>query len=175
MLAWYVAQTHYREELRAEEFLRERYESLQPFNPKCYVRSIQRGRKVTIEKPYISGYIFIRFDVVENYEWRMIHSCPGIKRLFSTGAEAPTRIREEVMQSLLGICEGDHIIEEEGDKVLRTFLPMGALVRVIAGPLEGRVGKVKWSDGERVSAVLSIFGRSLPVVLSASQVELCKS
>lgn len=169
MLAWHAAVTQPFSEMVAEENLKR--QGFQPFNPKCYSERITRGRRVLTERCYIPGYIFVRFDSV-NDRWEAINSTRGIKSLMYAASEKPAPIREAVMQVLLDRCNGDVVKAEDLDLAISRVIPIGALVKVTEGPFEGFVGPVKWNHNERVKVMLSLFGRSNPVKLPTTHVAL---
>lgn len=169
MLAWYVAITLQLSELIAEQNLRR--QNFSPFLPRVRETRITRGREVTTVKPYIPGYIFVRFDrEVDN--WGRINSTRGVRSLMCNAPELPTRVRDKAMEAILERCEGQYVIAEEIDETLLPFIPVGARVRALDGAFSGHVGKVILSYPERVTALFQIFGRPTRTELAAAAVEV---
>lgn len=169
MLSWHVAQVKPFCEMVAENGLRNK--GFQPFNPKVYTQKIVRGARTWTERPYLPGYIFIRFDPVEDVTWPTINCVRGIQTLLYSAHEKPAPIRDVAMAVLLDRCNGDRVKAEDIDAALLKVVPIGSDVRVAEGPFEGFVGKVTWSDRDRVRVVLSLFGRKTPTLLSSKDVE----
>lgn len=170
MLSWYVATTKPFSEMLAEEGLRRK--GFNPFNPKCYTQRIVRGARTWTERPYIPGYIFVQFDPIEQPLWPTINYVRGIQSLLYNGVETPAPIKDAAMRVLFERCNGDRVKAEDLDLALSRVMPIGSNVRAVDGPFEGHVGKVDWSDDDRVRVVLSIFGRATKVSLKSRSVEL---
>ena len=170
LLSWHVATVNPFSELLAEEHLKA--DGFQPFNPKFRVARVTRGRKVITERPYIPGYIFIRFDRDDDERWPRINRTPGVRALLYATYNRPAPIRDEVMELILAQCAGDYVIEAEADKVLAKFIPVGSRVRITAGTFEGHSGPVTLAHAERVDVILKIFGRPTKVNVLPEQVEM---
>ncbi len=130
-----------------------------------------RGRKQITERPYISNYIFLRFDA-EHEGWRHLHAARGIKRVISTSAELPTRVNEKCMQIILDKCTGSYLDEIEVDKALGKFIPLGSIVKMSEGPFQGFTGKVDQVAQQRLEVMLHVFGRPTRVKTTVGEVEL---
>lgn len=168
MLTWHVAATKPFCEMIAEEGLKKK--GFAPFNPKCYVQRVVRGRRTWTERCYIPGYIFIRFDPVEDRRWPQINYVRGVASLLYSASERPAPIREQAMNVILERCNGDVVKAEDIDLALSRVVPIGAMVRVQEGTFEGFVGRVAWSHEDRVKVVLSLFGRDTKVALPTKHV-----
>lgn len=157
-------------ELQAEENLLR--QGFQPFNPKIKEQKVQRGAIVTRVKPFIPGYIFVRFDPQED-RWRSINGTRGVKKLFCSDPETPSRVRDGVMQLILDQCDGDYVRQAGVDEILSRLLPVGSQVVFTEGPFEGYRGKVLLSHVQRLDVILTIFGRPQRVKkVARSSVEL---
>ncbi len=169
-LSWHVATCKPFSEMIAERSLSSK--GFQAFNPKYYTQRIVRGARTWTERCYIPGYIFIRFDPVEDERWPQINYARGIQTLLYSSAEKPAPIRDIVMNVLLDRCNGDRVKAEELDAVLCRVIAVGSVVRVGEGAWSGFVGPVVWSDQDRVKVMLSMFGRPTKATLSNRSVEL---
>lgn len=169
-LSWHVASVKPFHEMIAEQGLRNK--GFQPFNPKVYTQRIVRGARTWTERPYIPGYIFIRFDPVEDANWPKINFVRGIQSLLYSASEKPAPIKEVAMAVILERCNGDRVKAEDIDAALTRVIPTGANVRINEGPFEHHVGKVDWSDEDRVRVVLSLFGRQTKVTVKSRSVAL---
>lgn len=170
VLTWHVAKTKPFSEMIAEASLHSK--GFEAFNPKCYSHRVVRGRRTWTERCYIPGYIFIRFDPIEDERWPQINFARGIQSLLYSASEKPAPIRDVVMNVLLDRCDGDRVKAEEIDNVISRIIPVGATVRLQEGPFEGFTGKVVWSEDDRLKAVLSVFGRATKVTLPYKSVTM---
>lgn len=169
-LCWHVATCKPFSEMIAEKSLTSK--GFLAFNPKYYTERVTRGRRTWTERCYIPGYIFIRFDPVEDERWPQINFARGIQTLLYSSAERPAPIRETAMNVLLDRCNGDRVKAEEIDVALSRVVPIGSVVRVTEGSFEGFTGKVVWSAEDRLKVVLSLFGRPTKVSLANKAVAL---
>lgn len=170
MMSWYAAQTKPFSEMVAEASLGSK--GFTVFNPKYYTERLTRGRRTWTERCYIPGYVFVRFDPVEDERWPQINFARGIQTLLYSSVERPAPIRDKAMDVLINRCNGDRVKAEELDFALSRVVPVGSVVRVGEGPFEGFIGKVVWSAEDRLRVVLSLFGRQTKVALSNKAVEL---
>jgi transcription antitermination factor NusG len=167
-LTWHVAVVKPFHEMIAEEGLRRK--GFQPFNPKVYTQRVVRGARTWTERCYIPGYIFVRFDPVEDIHWPQINYVRGIQTLLYAAHEKPAPIKDVAMAVLLDRCNGDRVKAEDIDLALSKVVPVGAMVRVVEGSFSEFVGRVSWSAQDRVKVVLSLFGRATNVSLPVKQV-----
>jgi transcription antitermination factor NusG len=170
MFAWHVATTRPFSELIAERHLEQ--QRFQAFNPKCLDMRIVRGRRVTVEKPYIPGYIFINFDdTAEN--WQSINYTRGIISLIYASPEHPAVVKPDAMQILIDRCSGgQYITEHEIDQHIAKLVPIAATVRITSGPFDGLHGIVKWSHHHRVAVLMRFLGVVREIDISAKAVEV---
>lgn len=168
MISWHVATSKPFSERIAEESLKRK--GFAAFVPKVYTQSLVRGRRTWTERCYIPGYVFVRFDPVEDERWPTINYARGIQTLLYAASERPAPIRESAMNVILDRCNGDIVKAEDIDLALSRILPIGSMVRVQEGTFEGFVGKVAWSAQDRLKVVLSLFGRATKVSLLSKNV-----
>lgn len=170
LLAWHVATTKPFSEMIAEEALKQK--GFQPFNPKCYSVRVVKGRRTWTERCYMPGYIFIRFDSVDD-RWPVINNTRGIRSLLYSAVEKPAPLREAVMQSIIDRCNGDGVVkEEELDLALTKVIPIGTMVRLLEGPFQGFSGPVIARQSDRVKVMLSLFGRPTETKVDLKSLEL---
>jgi len=170
MLSWHVAQTKPFSEMIAETGLRDK--GFQPFNPKVCNQRIVRGARTWTERPYIPGYIFVRFDPSEDVHWPKINYIRGIQSLLYSASEKPAPIKDAAMAVLLDRCNGDRVKAEDLDFALSKVFLVGTDVRVVDGTFSELVGRVLWSDRYRVKVLLSLFGRPTNVSLLSKHVAM---
>ena len=141
------------------------------FNPTCLVKRIVRHKPVEVERPYLPGYLFIRFDALEDNWKKDVHYCRGVKEVIRATPERPTPISQKAMDILLERCDAEGYIQATAvDLELEKLIPLGSLVRINEGPLIGRQGI--WSAAEKIGVLLSVFGRDMIVPMKTSHVEL---
>lgn len=130
-----------------------------------------RGKKTEVERPYLPGYIFIRFDVLED-RWQPIHYTRGIKELIRATPERPIPIADKAMSILLDRCDGQYVRQEVVDACLNKLIPLGSTVRLTEGPFANFEGPVKWTSHDRVRVLINVFGRDVIAKMKTSNVEL---
>ena len=180
-LSWYAAVTKPFAGFLAEEHLK-RQPQFRTFNPKELVTRIQRGAKITTERPYISGYIFVQFDidappidvvingVKSKRNWKSIYQTRGIETVLGQSILKPTPICQEAIDIIMANCVGDYVKTIEADTALME-LSVGQMVRVTEGPFAGFKGPVHWTAGDRVKVLLSFLGATRPVPFVARELE----
>src|SRR6478752_4459386 len=103
-MGWYVAKTHYHQELLAKnELLRQ---GIRSFVPRYSRTRKVRYREVRTVRPLFPGYIFPQFDIGED-SWRFINSTYGIRKLMPVWCEFPTPVNDEIIESLLARCNDE--------------------------------------------------------------------
>lgn len=145
-------------------------QKFQPFVPKVSVEKLWRGERIIRIRPYIPGYIFIRFDR-ETDRWRSINGTRGIKQLVTCG-DVPTRIPDRAMNVLLEMCVDGYVKEESVDLSLKKLIPVDTTVKIKEGPFALFHGKITMSTEDRVTLLTSIFGRETEVTLDPKDVEI---
>ena len=129
------------------------------------VTEIRRGRKVSVERRFMPGYVLVKMEMSD----RAYHAIMSINRVtgFLGPQGKPTPLREaEVGRILNQVEEG-----VERPRPMITF-EIGEQVSVNDGPFEGFQGLVEDVDEEnaRLKVSVSIFGRATPVELEYTQV-----
>jgi transcription termination/antitermination protein NusG len=129
------------------------------------VTEIRRGRKVSVERRFMPGYVLVKMEMSD----RAYHAIMSINRVtgFLGPQGKPTPLRDaEVARILNQVEEG-----VERPRPMITF-EIGEQVSVNDGPFEGFQGLVEDVDEEnaRLKVSVSIFGRATPVELEYTQV-----
>jgi transcription termination/antitermination protein NusG len=125
---------------------------------------IRRGKRRTVEKKIFPGYILIHMELTDE-TWYMVRNTPGVTGFIGDGTK-PTPLPENEVASLLkrmGLAT---------PKVTVTWKENDG-VRVLSGPFSGFTGVIRKLDEnkEKVTVMLSIFGRETPVELEFDKVE----
>ena len=170
MLGWYAAKTKPASEFVAEDNLKR--QGFNPLNPKYRETSVRRGARVTLERPYFTGYIFVRIDV-GIMRWQRINATRGVKQLIMAD-EVPIRIRDDAMALVKGFCDSDDFVPAyEVDRTLVKMFQLKDLVKVSdqSSPFLGFMGPVEWVQKQRVKVLLNIFGQNTRVEVDASSLE----
>ncbi len=129
------------------------------------VTEVRRGRKVTVERRFMPGYVLVKMEMSD----RAYHAIMDINRVtgFLGPQGKPTPLRDaEVGRILNQVEEG-----LERPRPMITF-EIGEQVSVTDGPFEGFQGRVEDVDEDhaRLKVSVSIFGRATPVELEYTQV-----
>lgn len=157
MSDWFVAETLPRAEFRAQENVER--QGFASFLPR-FLRTRRHARRIDhVLTPVFPGYLFVSFDL-EGDPWRAINSTFGVRRLVSFRAERPQPMPHAVMRALMARCEAQTITRQLPDLVA------GDEVRVIAGALADKIGRIEEIDGKgRVAILMDLLGRPVSVKL----------
>ena len=130
------------------------------------VFQIRKGKKVTKERNFYPGYVFVEADITQGEVKYMLRHTPGVLGFLGIEDAEPLR-RHEVMR-LLG--KVDELAERE-DEVVGSFM-MGESVTVTDGPFNSFTGIIEEINHEKkkLKVTVKIFGRKTPLELSFSQV-----
>lgn len=129
------------------------------------VTEIRRGRKVTVERRFMPGYVLVKMDMTD----RAYHLINDTNRVtgFLGPQGKPTPLRDREVAALV-----DQVVEGiERPRPMISF-DIGETVKVNDGPFEGFTGNVEDvdEDNARLKVSVSIFGRATPVELEYAQV-----
>ncbi len=129
------------------------------------VIEVRRGKKVTVERRFMPGYILVRMEMSD----RGYHLINSINRVtgFLGPQGRPMPMRDAEVNALLNRVE-----ETAENPRTMIFFEIGEKVSVNDGPFEGFDGMVEEVDNEhqRLKVTVSIFGRETPVELEFTQV-----
>lgn len=135
--------------------------------PSVEYEGLKRGKKVTLEKKIMPGYIFIRMHMNEK-TWGLVKSIPKVSNFLGNG-RMPSPVSEAEMNKMLNYLnnQSSHVASSEAS------YEIGHQVRVVDGPFESFSGMVEEVDLEkgRLRVAVTIFGRATPIDLAFNQVE----
>ncbi|MBC6438175.1 MAG: transcription termination/antitermination protein NusG [Rhodobacteraceae bacterium] len=133
--------------------------------PEQDVIEVRRGKKITVPRRFMPGYILVRMEVTD----AVYHAISSIPRVtgFLGPQGRPTPMRDDEVNAIL------NRVDEGAAAPRPTILfEVGESVRVNDGPFEGFDGMVEGvdNDNQRLKVTVSIFGRATPVELEFTQV-----
>jgi transcriptional antiterminator NusG len=130
------------------------------------VTEIVNGKKRTVERVFLPGYVMIEMDL-DNQLWHVLKDTPKVTGFLGTG-DKPVALSEEEVSSLLFRSE------TTTDKPrLKIKFSKNESVRITDGPFanfNGVVDEIN-EDRETLKVMVTIFGRSTPVELEFGKVE----
>jgi transcription termination/antitermination protein NusG len=170
---WYIIHAYSGFERKVRESLEGRIEAFGLQNrigrimiPTEPVSEIVNGKKRTIERVFLPGYVLVEMDL-DNDLWHVIKNTPRVTGFLGTG-DKPVALSEEEVGSILFRAE----TSKEKPR-LKIKFEKNESVRITDGPFanfNGVVDEVN-EDRETVKVMVTIFGRSTPVELEFSKVE----
>lgn len=130
------------------------------------VTEIVNGKKRTIERVFLPGYVLVEMDL-DNDLWHTIKDTPRVTGFLGTG-DKPVALTEAEVSSI--IFRSD--VTKEKPR-LKIKFDKNESVRITEGPFanfDGVVDEVN-EDRETLKVMVTIFGRSTPVELEFGKVE----
>lgn len=156
MRNWHVATTRPLQQSRADRELRQ--QGFVTFNPRVRLRipKPDGSMRYTV-KPYIPGYIFVRFDRLHDL-WGKIRGTHGVGRLLMCGDD-PARIRKGVIEAMLRSFGDRFAIDERrlDELIIRTGDP----IRILGDSFAALATTALESPHGRVNFMLEMFGRQV--------------
>ncbi len=132
------------------------------------VYQIRNGKKISKEKNFYPGYIFVEADLTQGEVKHLLRNTPSVLGFLGANANEPEALRESEVMRLLG--KVDELVENEEEQVA-SFM-VGESITVTDGPFNSFSGVVEEVNQERKKLKVSvkIFGRKTPLELNYSQV-----
>lgn len=130
------------------------------------VTEVRNGKKYTIERVFLPGYVLIEMDL-DNDLWHVIKNTPRVTGFLGTG-DKPVALSEQEVSSI--IFRSDVSKEKP---TLKIKFEKGEQVRINEGPFANFTGAVDEinEDKQTLKVMVSIFGRSTPVEIEFSKVD----
>ncbi|WP_417244271.1 transcription termination/antitermination protein NusG [Celeribacter sp.] len=129
------------------------------------VIEVRRGKKVTVERRFMPGYVLVRMEMTDQ-GYHLINSINRVTGFLGSFGK-PVPMRDSEVEAILGRVE-------EGAEAPRSTITfeVGEQVSVSEGAFEGFDGMVEDVDeaSQRLKVSVSIFGRATPVELEFTQV-----
>lgn len=133
------------------------------------VYQVRNGKKISRERNYFPGYVFIEAVLVGEVP----HILKGVPNVISFLSETrggePVPLRQSEVNRMLG--KVDELLESEELNVI-PYLE-GESIKVTDGPFNGFTGVIEEVNEEKkkLKVMVKIFGRKTPLELSFMQVE----
>jgi transcriptional antiterminator NusG len=132
------------------------------------VVEVVRGRKRTVEKRHMPGYVLVKMRMTDE-AYHLVKNTPKVTGfLGAEGGKKPLPVPEGEVKRMLG--QADAAAERPRPKMQ---FEIGEKVKVTDGPFasfEGAVDSIDEDTG-RLKVTVSIFGRATPVDLDYGQVQ----
>jgi len=170
---WYIIHAYSGFERKVRESLESRISAFGLQNkigrimiPTEPVTELRNGKKYTIERVFLPGYVLIEMDL-DNDLWHVIKNTPRVTGFLGTG-DNPVALSEQEVSSILfrsDIAKDKPTLKIKFDK--------GEQVRINEGPFANFTGAVDEvnEDKQTLKVMVSIFGRSTPVEIEFSKVD----
>ena len=122
----------------------------------------ESGVSKTYERKVYPGYVLVKM-VYSDDTWHVIRNIRGVTGFVGTSSNDPTPLTEDEVYAM-GVEKKEIIVN----------YAIGDQVRILDGPLSSFIGRVEnvEVDKNRVSVVVSMFGRETPVEFELDQVEV---
>jgi transcription termination/antitermination protein NusG len=161
--AWYVIHARSQCEARVESALER--QGLEIFLPRITVRSRRKDRRLFLQVPLFTGYLFVRTDLEPQTYYEII-KLPWVVRLVGVNG-CPGKVPLEQVDSI------KTIVASERPYAPWAYLKRGRQVRIMEGPLAGTVGTIlrRRENKQRLVVAVELFQRAVAVELEDEAVE----
>lgn len=169
---WYVVQVYTGFEDRVQADLEKRIEEEgaehlfgQVLVPRGDMISVFTGDEPSKEKIF-PGYLLINMEMIGEAH-RLVVKLPRVSRIL--GGESPMALSDKEVERIFKQIEGGLSVSTE-----KSTFSVGSEVHIASGPFSGFFGVIDKVDDEheRVTVMVSIFGRMTPVELGFDQVKV---
>ena len=170
---WYIIHAYSGFERKVRESLQSRIAAFGLENrigrimiPTEPVTELRNGKKYTIERVFLPGYVFVEMDL-DNDMWHVVKNTPRVTGFLQTG-DTPNALSEAEVNSMLNRAE-----DTKDKPALKVKFTKGEQVRINEGAFanfNGAVDDIN-EDKQTLKVMVSIFGRPTPVELTFSEVE----
>ena len=122
----------------------------------------ESGVSKTYDRKLYPGYVLVKM-VYSDDTWHVIRNVRGVTSFVGTSSNDPIPLTEDEVYAM-GVEKREIIVN----------YAVGDTVRILDGPLSSFTGKVEdiEVDKNKVSVVVSMFGRETPVEFELDQVEV---
>jgi len=171
--AWYAIHTYSGYENKVKSHLEARIASMDMRNkifrvivPMEEEVEIKQGQRRTVQRKVFPGYVLVEM-IMSDEAWYVVRNTPGVTSFVGSGTR-PVPLMEDEIRSIL-----KQVTKETEKPKAKVSFSKGQSVRVIDGPFTEFIGTVSEInlDKNKVTVLVSFFGRETPVVLDFLQVE----
>ena len=171
--AWYAIHTYSGYENKVRSHLEARINSMNMRDkifrvivPMEEEVEIKQGQRRTVQRKVFPGYVLVEM-IMSDEAWYVVRNTPGVTSFVGSG-NRPVPLQEHEVKSIL-----KQVTQEAEKPKAKISFSKGQSVRVIDGPFTEFIGTVNDINPERnkVTVLVSFFGRETPVVLDFLQVE----
>jgi transcriptional antiterminator NusG len=171
MKRWYVTQVYagYEEPIKKDLMRRIKEESLEDLFGEILIPSVKLKQFFAVEEEQdeqlFPGYILIEMELTPETQRCVLANSRVFKFL---GGKDPVPLTKKEIERVLAQVKGEVAVAAK-----KSDLVVGGEVTIKEGPFEGFVGVVDKIDeeNEKLTVMVSIFGRMTPVELSFNQVK----
>ena len=152
-------------EFAAQRGLADKFEEI--LVPTENVVEVRRGRKVTSERKFFPGYVFVEM-VMDDESWHLVKHTNKVTGFVGGAKTRPSPISEAEVQKIVSQ------MQDGADKPRhKVEFMVGEFIRVKEGPFTDFNGSIEEVNYEKnkVRVSVMIFGRSTPVELEFGQIE----
>lgn len=125
---------------------------------------LKNGKKVLREKVLYPGYIFVETNAVGELKY-FVRGCNGATGFLTNRTGEVVPLPKSEVDRMLGQQEESKEIE------ISTTYIIGEEVKILDGPFSSMIGTIESLSGQKVTLVVSIFGRKNPLVLDLTQID----
>jgi transcriptional antiterminator NusG len=128
---------------------------------------IKQGQRRTVQRKVFPGYVLVEM-IMSDEAWYVVRNTPGVTSFVGGSGIRPVPLQEHEVKAIL-----KQVTQETEKPKVKANFTKGQSVRVIDGPFTEFIGTVDSinEDRNKVTVLVSFFGRETPVVLDFLQVE----
>ena len=171
MKRWYVVQVYagYEQAAKLDIERRIQAEEMQDYFGEILVPSAKSkpmfATDVSADQQLFPGYILVEMEMTPE-SLRVVTASMRVLRFL--GGKNPEPISQKEIDRIVSQIKGEVVVE-----VVREEFALGSEVDIVEGPFSGFVGIIDSVDynSEKLTVMVSIFGRMTPVELSFHQIK----
>ena len=136
--------------------------------PTEQVTELKKGQKKQMERKFFPGYMLVQMEMNDD-TWHLVRKTPNVMGFMGGTRNKPVPLSEDELNRITNRVE-----KTTEQPVFKTVFESGETVRINDGPFNDFSGTVEEVDYEKnlIRVSVSIFGKSTPVELNFSQVEI---
>ncbi len=172
---WYAIHTYSGYENKVKSHLEARIASMDMRNkifrvivPMEEEVEIKQGQRRTVQRKVFPGYVLVEM-IMSDEAWYVVRNTPGVTSFVGSG-NRPVPLQEHEIKAIL-----KQVTKETEKPKAKISFSKGQSVRVIDGPFTEFIGTVSDidinMDRNKVTVLVSFFGRETPVILDFLQIE----